>query len=101
MYYNVLEAKELADLGDSKFNKEILMENNESCLSVISIKKEEIIDTHTSNCNTAVYVIEGKIEIHFSAEKFTLDKGEIIMFKRDDEHKVVALKDSKFFLIKI
>ena len=44
MYYNVLEAKDLADLGDSKFNKEILMENDASCLSVISIKKEEIIE---------------------------------------------------------
>lgn len=39
--------------------------------------------------------------MHFDAEKFKVDKGEILMFKKDTEHKVVALKDSKFFLIKI
>ena len=36
-----------------------------------------------------------------NAEKFKLDKGEILMFKKDKEHKVHALKDSKFLLIKI
>ena len=77
------------------------MENNESSFSTIAIKKDEIIDTHTSISDAAVYVIDGEIELHFDAEKFKVDKGEILMFKKDTQHKVVALKDSKFFLIKI
>ena len=77
------------------------MEHDDSCLSIISIKKDEIIDTHTSKCNTAVIVIDGEIELHFDAEKFKIDKGEILMFKKDKEHKVLALKDSKFLLIRI
>lgn len=60
----------------------------------------KIIDTHTSESDAAVYVIDGEID-YFDAEKFKLDKGEILMFKKDKEHKVLALKDSKFFLIKI
>jgi len=100
MFYNVLNVKKLADT-DKKFEKEILMEHDNSSLSVISIKKDEIIDTHTSVCNAAVFVTEGEIELHFSAEKFTVEKGELLMFKKDEEHKVVALKDSKFLLIKI
>jgi len=48
-----------------------------------------------------VYVLDGEIELHFDAEKFTLDKGEMIMFKKDTEHKVFAKKDSKFLLVKI
>lgn len=101
MFYNVLKAKDIVDLGNEKFKREILMENNDSCLSVIAIKKNEIIDTHTSICDAAVYVLDGEIELHFDAEKFKLDKGEILMFKKDAEHKVLALKDSKFLLIKI
>lgn len=101
MFYNVLKAKDLIDLEDGKFERKVLMESGDSCLSVIAIKKDEIIDTHTSICDAAVYVLDGEIELHFDAEKFKVDKGEILMFKKDEQHKVVALKDSKFLLIKI
>lgn len=101
MFYNVLKAKEIVNLDGGKFERKVLLEKNESCLSIIAIKKEEIIDTHTSSCDAAIYVLDGELEIHFDAEKFTIGKGEILMFKKDEEHKVLAVKDSKFLLIKI
>ncbi len=101
MFYNVLKAKDLVNLDGEKFKKEVLMQNNDSCLSLVALKKDEIIDTHTSICDAAVYVLDGEIEIHFDAEKFTVDKGEILMFKKDDQHHVLAKKDTKFLLIKI
>lgn len=101
MFFNVLKAKELVNIDDATFRKETLMENNNSSLNIIALKKDEIIDTHTSAEDAAVYVLDGEIELHFDAEKFTLDKGEILMFKKDTQHKVFAKKDSKFFLIKI
>lgn len=101
MFFNVLKAKDIVDFKESKFEKETLLVNEESSLNIVALKKDEIIDTHTSERDAAVYVIEGEIEIHFDAEKFKLDKGEIILFKKDKEHKVIAQKDSKFFIIKI
>lgn len=101
MFFNVMKAKDIVDLKDAEFEKEVLLMNNDSSLNIIALKKNEIIDTHTSICDAAVYVLDGEIEIHFDAEKFKVDKGEILMFKRDAQHKVVALKDSKFFVIKI
>ncbi len=101
MFYNVLKAKDIVDLQDQKFARKVLMEENNSSLSAIAIKKDEIIDTHTSTCDATVYVIDGEIELHFDAEKFTVEKGEILMFKKDEQHKVLAKKDSKFLLIKI
>ena len=101
MFYNVLKAKDIVNLDETKFDRQVLMENGDSCLNIIAIKKGEIIDTHTSIADAAVYVIDGEIELHFDAEKFKLDKGEILMFKKDKEYKVHALKDSKFLLIKI
>lgn len=100
MFYNVLKVKELGTT-DKKFEKETLMEHNDSSLSIVSLKKEEIIDTHTSICDAAVIVVDGEIELHFDAEKFKVEKGEMLMFKKDTEHKVLALKDSRFLLIKI
>lgn len=100
MFYNVLKLKDLGKT-DKSFEKEILMEHDDSCLSIVSIKKDEIIDTHTSKCNTAVIVIDGEIELHFDAEKFKVEKDEMLMFKKEEQHKVVAQKDSRFLLIKI
>lgn len=101
MFYNVLKAKDIVDLEDKKFARNVLMEDNENSVSAIAIKKDEIIDTHTSTCDAAVYVIDGEIELHFDAQKFTVEKGDILMFKKDEQHKVLAKKDSKFLLIKI
>lgn len=101
MFFNVLKAKDIVDFKESKFQKETLLVKEESSLNVIALKKDEVIDTHTSARDAAVYVIDGEIELHFDAEKFTIDKGELLMFKKDKEHKVLAKKDSKFFVIKI
>jgi len=101
MFYNVLKAKDLVSLKEEKLDREVLMENEGRSLSIIAIKKDEIIDTHTSMADTAVFVLDGEVELHFEAEKFKLDKGELLMFKKDREHKVRATKDSKFMLIKI
>lgn len=101
MFYNVLKAKDLVDVKDAPMDKRILMECGDKSLNLIALKKHEIMDNHTSICDAAVYVLEGEIEMHFEAEKFKINKGEILMFKKDDEHKVLALKDSKFFVIKI
>ena len=100
MFYNVLKLKDLGET-DKQFKKETLMEHDNSSLSIVSLKKNEIIDTHTSKCDACVIVVDGEIELHFDAEKFKIDKGEILMFKKDKEHKVLALKDSKFLLIRI
>ncbi len=101
MFYNVLKAKDIINIKDKKFEHKILLEKNDSSLKIIGLQKDEIIDTHTSESDAAVYLLDGEIELHFDAEKFKLDKGDILMFKKDKEHKVLALKDSKFFLIKI
>ncbi len=101
MYYNVLKANELVELNSQKMQKKTLLEDGDSNLNIIALKKDEIIDTHTSGCNSAVYLLQGEIEMHFDAEKFLLEEGDILMFKKDHEHKVRALMDSKFLLIKI
>ena len=100
MFYNVLNAKKMID-SSKMFEKMTLLEKDNSSLRLIAIKKEEIIDTHTSVCDAAVYLVEGKIELHFDAQMYTLEENDILMFKKDHQHKVRALMDSKFLLIKI
>ena len=100
MYYNVLELKDLVD-SKNLFEKNVLLERGESSLSAIALKKHEVLDSHISICDACALVYEGEAEFHFNAEKFTVKKGELIMFEKEKEHKILALKDTKFLLVKI
>ena len=101
MFYNVLELKDVVDFKENLFDKRLLLERGESSLTAIALKKHEILDNHISVCDACAYVFEGEAEFHFNAEKFTVKKGELIMFEKEKNHKVLALKDTKFLLIKI
>ena len=101
MFYNVLELSDLVDNKEHMLDKNVLLERGESSLSAIALKKHELLDSHLSVCDACVIVYEGEAEFHFNAEKFTVKKGEMIMFEKEKEHKVLALKDTKFLLIKI
>lgn len=101
MFYNVLELKNLVDFKENKLDRNVLLERGESSLSVIALKKDEILDSHISVCDACAYVFDGEAEFHFDAEKFTVKKGELILFEKEKEHKVLALKDTKFLLVKI
>lgn len=101
MFYNVLELKDLVCNKENKLDRNVLLERGESSLSVIALQKDEILDNHISVCDACAYVFEGEAEFHFNAQKFTVKKGELIMFEKEKEHKVLALKDTKFMLIKI
>ena len=101
MYYNVLELKDLVDNKENILDKNVLLERGESSLSAIALKKHEVLNNHVTVCDACAIVYEGEAEFHFAAEKFTIKKGELIMFEKEKEHSVLALKDTKFLLIKI
>ena len=101
MFYNVLELEDLVNNKENMFDKNVLLERGESSLSAIALKKHEVLDNHISVCDACALVFEGEAEFHFNAEKFTVKKGELIMFEKEKEHKVLALKDTKFLLVKI
>ena len=101
MFYNVLELDDLVDNREHMLDKNVLLERGESSLSAIALKKHEVLDSHVSVCDACAIVYEGEAEFHFNAEKFKVKKGEMIMFEKEKEHKVLALKDTKFLLIKI
>ena len=101
MFYNKLKVEDLVQNKTDKIDKKVLLENNSSKFIAIAIKKDEIIPEHEIETNACALVLDGKIEFHFEAEEFTLDKGELILFKKGSKHTVYAKKDSKFLIIGI
>ena len=66
-------------------------------------------ETNTSEVFSQIFVelsplkivVIDKAEFHFEAEKFEVKDGDVLMFKKDDNHKVLAVKDTKFLLARI
>lgn len=101
MFYKVFELKDVLTCKDEKLEKKVLLENGNSKFIAIYLEKDAIYDCHSSEGDACVLVYDGEIEIHFEAEKFEIKKGEMIMFKKEHEHKVLAKKDSKFLVVRI
>ena len=101
MFYNVLKLDEIVDVKENLIDRNVLLERGESSLSAVALKKHEVLENHISVCDACAIVYDGEAEFHFNAEKFTVKKGEMIMFEKEKEHKVLALKDTKFLLVKI
>jgi quercetin dioxygenase-like cupin family protein len=78
----------------------VFLEHGNSSLSAVVLKKHEILDNHFSVCDACAVVFDGEAEFHFNAEKFTVKKGELIMFEKEKEHKVLSLKDIHLLLPK-
>ena len=101
MYYNKLKLEDIVQNETEKTNKKILLENGDSKLLAVALKKDEMLPEHESNTDACAYVYDGDVDFHFEAEEFNLKKDEIIFFKKHDKHSVHANKDSKFLVIKI
>ncbi|MBQ4122676.1 hypothetical protein IJD44_02995 [bacterium] len=122
MLYRTIEIDELIEDKDTEQQMIDLMENNNSHLKLVALKKHAQIPTHISQSDVCIFVTEGKIEIKFlsesncdcspcdcdiqdkdndSSKKYVVKKEQFFLFEKNVLHSIKALKDSTFLLIKI
>jgi len=122
MLYKILEIDDLITNKDSDREMIDLLENNESRLKLVYLKKHEEIEPHISHTNVCLFVTDGEIEIIFNhdddctcsacgcglpsekddeGKKYKIKKDQMFLFEKDIVHSVKALKDSSFLIIKI
>ena len=121
MLYRILEIDELVSLKNADRAMVDLMENNDSHLKLIALKKHEKIAPHASKSDVCIYVIDGELELTFHhneacgcttcgcedhekenhEKKYKIKKEQLFLFEKDVMHSVEALKDSSFLSIKI
>ena len=100
MEYKVIDAEDVVHYKDDQIDKKVLMENNNSTLMAMALKKHMELKPHTSVSDVCAFVIDGAVEFTFGEETYTVKKGQILQFKKNHEHKVKALKNSKMILYK-
>ncbi len=121
MFYKVMEPDEFLTQKDTNHEIVDILDNNGAHLKLIYVKKDEGFDSHMSNTNACIYLLEGEVELSFSPKSmcgcnicgtqisadekenriYKIKKGKMFLFEKDIIHSLKALKNSTFLYVKI
>ncbi len=122
MFYRVTEIEKLFNLKNAEHEIIDIINNNNSQLKAVKIKKNSGFHSHKFNTNVGIYLTDGEVELSFPKEiicgcdicgttipekhnrtnnEYKIKKGQLFLFEKDVNHSIKALKDSIFLLIKI
>jgi len=77
------------------------LESNDTCDTfLITLEKGSTFPDHTSPRDALLVVLEGIILFTISSENYTLQKNQSINFSAGEKHKVVAIKNAEFLIIR-
>ncbi len=67
---------------------------------LITLQKGSRIPEHVANRDAQLVMLEGKIRFHIEDSVHNLNKHEVLCFGKEIKHRVEAVRDSKFMLVK-
>lgn len=79
--------------------KKIVKSSSLEILS-ITLEKEALFPDHTSPRDAELIVLEGSIEFHINGVTYNLTRQQHFNFPKGTKHRVLALENSKFLIIR-
>lgn len=104
MHHITEDIVSMINYDDNNVQSRILAKNDNNLALLVAIKKNQMMEEHTSPVDAFLYVIEGEVEFSVYGEKtesFQIEKGEIFYFEREERHTVLGKKDSKILVIRM
>ena len=83
-----------------KLKSQQVYKNNSFHVTVVRIKKDEVLKPHHAITDAFLAIVEGSIIFTLHDTGTTLKKGDMVSFKAFETHSVKALEDTTFLLIK-
>ncbi|MGX1930924.1 cupin domain-containing protein [Flagellimonas sp. 2504JD4-2] len=77
-----------------------LVKTNALEILTISMEKDTTFPVHTSPKDAQLIVLEGDIDFHINQTKYNLKTYENFNFPAEEEHWVLANKNSKFLIVR-
>ena len=95
----------IIDLKNIKYsqadiNKELVFDNQQSSLTLMSLKQGTKRELHTDQEDEAIIVIEGNVIITIGDEEFELAENQMIVMPKLIPHGSKALADTKMLLLR-
>jgi quercetin dioxygenase-like cupin family protein len=81
-------------------NKELVFDNQQSSLTLMSLKQGTKRELHTDQEDEAIIVIEGNVIITIGDEKFELTENQMIVMPKLIPHGSKAVTDTKILLLR-
>lgn len=93
---------DLADIEylEADINKELVFDNQQSSLTLMSLKKRTERELHTDTEDEVIIVIEGNVIITIGDEKFELAENQMIIMPKLIPHASKAITDTKMLLLR-
>lgn len=89
------------DFNDDEFSKKVLLENGESKLMLVALKKDQKMPEHNSPVEAIAYILEGEVAFKFDDEELLVKEHEAVKIPANKNHCVKGLKNSKFIVARI
>ena len=103
-YHQIYNLKDLIKYKDDELNKKIILKNDKQALILFALKENQFIGTHVSETDAIITILEGEVKFDLYDEDKKdriLKTGDALKFEKMEKHSVIALKNSKFLVIKI
>ena len=81
-------------------NKELVFDNQQSSLTLMSLKQGTKRELHTDQEDEAIIVIEGNVIITIGDEEFELTENQMIVMPKLIPHGSKAVTDTKVLLLR-
>ncbi len=88
------------EYSQADINKELVFDNQQSSLTLMSLKQGAKRELHTDKEDEVIIVIEGNVIITIGDEEFELTENQMIVMPKLISHGSKALTDTKMLLLR-
>lgn len=88
------------EYSQADINKKLVFDNQQSSLTLMSLKQGAKRELHTDQEDEAIIVIEGNVIITIGDEEFELSENQMIVMPKLIPHASKALTDTKMLLLR-
>ena len=88
------------EYSQADINKKLVFDNQQSSLTLMSLKQGAKRELHTDQEDEAIIVIEGNVIITIGDEKFELTENQMIVMPKLIPHGSKAVTDTKRLLVR-
>lgn len=97
----VFNLEGMLDYQEGSIVSRALIDKDIGSVTLFAFDKDQGLSEHTAPFDALVQVIDGKVEITISGEKFNLTKGQAIIMPANEPHALKALEKFKMMLTMI
>lgn len=97
----VLHLTDIVKYQPGKVERQTIINQKAGSATLFAIAKDEELSEHTSPYDAIVHMLEGEMEITISANRYRLNRGDLIIIPANQPHALRAITSSKMLLVMI